>query len=153
MSSDIVSLGFLVSQNCTLKDFLPGADTMASHSKCMLMRSGHVLKRILVSDFLSPMESQIAFGSADIEAMEGEAFMPNSNATSVSTIPERRPQTPVAGDSACSWPRAPARWNPTNHGSFGGHDASRHNRFPAVTKTVFQVSRSKRYWSTASSTD
>src|SRR5664279_688009 len=76
MSSNIVSLGFLVSQNCTLMDFLPGADTMASHSKCMLMRSGHVLKRILVSDFLSPMESQIAFGSADIEAMEGEAFMP-----------------------------------------------------------------------------
>src|ERR1035438_9057589 len=70
MSSNIVSLGFLVSQNCTLMDFLPGADTMASHSKCMLMRSGHVLKRILVSDFLSPMESQIAFGSADIEAIE-----------------------------------------------------------------------------------
>src|SRR5664279_4104214 len=96
MSSNIVSLGFLVSQNCTLMDFLPGADTMASHSKCMLMRSGHVLKRILVSDFLSPMESQIAFGSADIEAIEGGVQGTHFAAISVLTIPARRPQTPVA---------------------------------------------------------
>src|ERR1017187_4383436 len=90
MSSNIVSLGFLVSQNCTLMDFLPGADTMASHSKCMLMRSGHVLKRILVSDFLSPMESQIAFGSADIEAIERGVQFPHFAAISVLTIPARR---------------------------------------------------------------
>src|SRR5665213_3683059 len=100
MSSNIVSLGFLVSQNCTLMGFIPGADTMASHSKCMLMRSGHVLKRILVSDFLSPMKSQIAFGSADIEAIEGGVQCPHFAATSASTIPARKPQNPVAGASA-----------------------------------------------------
>jgi hypothetical protein len=82
MSSNIVSLGFLVSQNCTLMDFLPGADTMASHSKCMLMHSGHVLKRTLASDLSSLMKSQIAFGSADIEAMEGGVQYPHFAATS-----------------------------------------------------------------------
>src|ERR1035437_3831292 len=99
MSSNIVSLGFLVSQNCTLMDFLPGADTMASRSKFMLMRSGHVLKRILVSDFLSPMKSQIAFGSADIEAIEGGVQCPHFAATSASTTPARKRRTPVASDS------------------------------------------------------
>src|ERR1017187_8380984 len=98
MSSDIVSLGFLVSQNCTLMDFLPGADTMASHSKCMLRHSGHVLKRILVNDFLSPMESQIAFGSADIEAIEGGVQGTHFAAISVLTIPARRLQTPVVSE-------------------------------------------------------
>src|ERR1019366_7566 len=111
MSSNIVSLGFLVSQNCTLMDFLPGADTMASHSKCMLMRSGHVLKRILVSDFLSPMESQIAFGSADIEAIEGGVQGTHFAATSASTTPVRKQQTPVAKDSGLTLPMPSARRN------------------------------------------
>src|ERR1017187_159296 len=111
MSSNIVSLGFLASQNCTLMDFLPGADTMASHSKCMPMRSGHVLKRILVGDFLSPMESQIAFGSADIEAIEGGVQGTHFAAISVLTIPARRPLTPVARGYDVTLPMAPARRN------------------------------------------
>jgi hypothetical protein len=99
MSSNIASLEFRVSQNCTYRDFLSEGDTIASPSKCTLMRLERGLKRTLVSDFLSPMKSRIGFADADIEAIEGGLGCPSSTAISASTTPARRLLTPVARDS------------------------------------------------------
>ena len=58
--------------------------------------------------------SQSVFGKTFSDSHGGHRRWLSSNGTSASTIPARRPQTPVARGSGCMPPRAAARRNPSS---------------------------------------